>query len=197
MKLGIYEILEKADKEPIETKADVLNANMTTTLYKILELMYAPTKKWLITGKVEYKPSQFLDMQGSLPNNIRYIERYFLEDPLMELTEEKRHKVYCQFLENLDKDDARLIESIRLDKPIFKSLTTTFMKKHFPVFFPAESTSNAERKVAPDIVVGNDKHPLEYDIAPNQEIIKEHTKTRKTPEKKTTPKLKKAPQAKK
>lgn len=135
MKLGIAEILEKADKVMTkDEKVEILQKNASGVLIDVLKLFYdEPRWEWgLESKKADYKPSPYPDSHAALFQNLKKIPKYFLLDVAPHLTQEKKESMYVQFLEGLDAADAQLIEGIRVRKFPYKTINKNVVKAAFP-----------------------------------------------------------------
>lgn len=143
MKLGISEILERADKLPVAEKKDFIIKNDSYVLRSVFWLAYSePKVEWRLTKKkYEYKPSSFIDMEGMLINKFKFVKRYFLKESETDHSEEVVEKLWIEFLENLDPKDAVLMEALRNHTLPYKSLTKVYITKTFPELFGEEDAS--------------------------------------------------------
>lgn len=137
MRFGISEILDKVEnaktkKEKIKILRDNGTAINNTVLFQLLKIYFEDQEWDLPTGTVPYRASTFPDQHGHLYQNYKLIERHFLKDANPSLSEEKRKIVYIQFLENIDKDDAIFIESIRNGLMPYQSVTRKLIEEAFP-----------------------------------------------------------------
>jgi hypothetical protein len=146
MKLGVAEIFAKIDAaESTDERVAILRKHGTeinnTALATILRYTLEP-QPWhpdLPKGKVKFTPSGYLDQQMMLPMTLRKIPRHFFEDSTP-MPAEKRINLWVQFLEGLDKDDARVMECVRTRTTLpYKSITRKLVKEAFPGFLGEET----------------------------------------------------------
>jgi len=133
LRLGIAEILDKADKaETFEAKKRIIYDNFSKTLGDIVRAAYDPTIKFLLPkGPITFQANPLFDCQ-----NVLYVEArklyLFVEGGRPDLTDEKRLKLFQIFLGNLDKDDAILMMHVKDKFLPYKTLTREVMKNIFP-----------------------------------------------------------------
>ena len=151
MRLGISEILDRADSlRKKQDKVDVLQKNgfhpHNQVLFDLLKLGFENAEWDLEPGLVEYKPCQFHDMQSSLYQSFKMIERHFLKDANPQLTPEGRTTLYIQFLESLDKDDAALVEGIRNKIIPYETITRELIDTAFPGLITVKQSVAPKKK---------------------------------------------------
>ncbi len=133
MKLGISEILDRVQKARGKAKKiEELHKWAQPALFDIFRLCYDKIEWELPAGTCPYKSSPYLDQQGNLLMNMKLIARHFLKGSNPELHQIKREQMYIQFLENLDKDDAVLIESVRNGLMPYSTITKELIEEAFP-----------------------------------------------------------------
>lgn len=138
MILGIAEIFAKVEEaETAEERVEILRryAQNNTVLPQILRLTVTKDVPWhpdLPTHRVTYRPSPYLDQQAVLYQQLRKVPGMFFEGA-RDLPPGKREDLWVIFLESLDKDDARLMESIRLRSTLpYKAITLRLVREAFP-----------------------------------------------------------------
>lgn len=135
MKLGIAEILSKAESEK-DTKAriKILQDNYSTVLRDVIRLAYDKVTKWALPeGVPPYKPSIYPDSQPNLYSSWRRMYLFFPNGG-GNLSSLKRENLFIQFLEQLDPEDAKLICAIK-DKKMPYSIPKSHFEKAFPGIF--------------------------------------------------------------
>ena len=133
MRLSISEILEKCSKAPAKERADVLRNNDNLALRVILQYALDPRIVWeLPLGAPPYKPSDLLDQQGKLIQDIRMLQYFIKDSTPHKLHPLKRETMFIQFLESLDPKDAVLICSAKDKKLPYKGITAKVINEAFP-----------------------------------------------------------------
>lgn len=136
MKKSIYNILKECSelKTPKE-RIDYLSRVQTPVVKNILKYAFDPKIKFdLPEGDPPYKPCEYLDQEGRLYSEIRKMY-LFIEGGNPSLTKFKREMLFIQFIEGLDKEDAKLILAVKDKKLPFKTITSDIAKKAFPDLF--------------------------------------------------------------
>jgi len=133
MKLGLAEILKKASEfEKKQDKIDWLNRWDSAALRTVLKLAYHPRIKFLLPeGKPPFKLNDLPDLQSVLYNELRKMY-LFLEGGHPTLNQTRREYLFIQLLENLDKEDAELIATIKDKKLPYKGITKKFVEDVYP-----------------------------------------------------------------
>lgn len=146
MKWGIAEIfamVEAADSN--EARIQILRKNGSdinnSTLATVIRYCMDADTPWhpdLPTEKVKYNPSGYVDQQMMLYQNIKLLPRHFFAGGTP-MPAAKRTNLWIQFLEGIDKDDARVMEAVRLRTTLpYKSITRKLIKEAFPGFLGEE-----------------------------------------------------------
>lgn len=133
MRLSISEIMEQANKiKDSEERRKFILQNDSQALRTIIQYCYHPQVKWLLPkGEPPYKPSEHVESQGMLYGEARKLY-LFVEGGNDALTKTKREQLYIQMLESLDKNDAKILASIKDKKLPYKYLTKIFFERTFP-----------------------------------------------------------------
>lgn len=133
MKKSIYNILKEcAEPKAVKDKVELLQKNASPVLLTILKHAFDPNIKFLLPDSdPPYKPCEFLDQEGRLYSEARKLY-LFVEGGNPSLTKFKREMLFIQFIEGLDKDDAKLMLAVKDKKLPFKSLTADVVLKAFP-----------------------------------------------------------------
>lgn len=133
MKLGLAEILKKASEfEKKQDKIDWLNNWDSVALRTVLKLTYDPRIKFqLPEGKPPFKLNDLPDLQSVLYSELRKMY-LFLEGGHPTLKQTRREYLFIQMLENLDKEDADLIATIKDKKLPYKGITKKFVEEMYP-----------------------------------------------------------------
>jgi hypothetical protein len=133
MKLGLAEILKKASEfEKKQDKMEWLNKWDSVALRTVLKLAYDPRIKFqLPEGKPPFKLNDLPDLQSVLYNELRKMY-LFLDGGHPTLKQTRREYLFIQFLENLDKEDAELIATIKDKKLPYKGITKKFVEEMYP-----------------------------------------------------------------
>jgi hypothetical protein len=136
---SISEILKEANNiDNAEKRREFLLRNDSETLRGIMVLCFNPNIKFLIPSEpAPYKPSEFLDLQGRLHQEMKRFYIY-LEGGNPGLQQFKREKIYVEMLESIDPADAALVESIKNKVMPYKRITRKFVEKVWPGMIPNE-----------------------------------------------------------
>ena len=139
MKLGIYEVLKLASEQKTKAqKIEVLRKHNTPCLQTILIGAYDDGVVWLLPETdPPYKPNDLVDQQNIIYTEIRKLY-LFVKGGNDTLAQSKREKIFIDFLESIDKDDAKVILSIKNKKLPFKNLTKSLIIEAFPESFLAQ-----------------------------------------------------------
>lgn len=147
MRLGIAEIFAKVEAaETTEERVALLRKHGSeinnTTLATVLKWCMDADTPWhpdLPKNKVKFRPNPYLDQHMMLAQNLRQIPRHFFEGGTP-MSAEKRELLWIKFLESIDKDDARVMEAVRLRTTLpYKSITRKLVKEAFPGFLGEEA----------------------------------------------------------
>lgn len=132
-KLGISEILKKAsEQKSTEDKVRVLRENNSPVLTMIIKYALDPTVVWdLPKGAPPYKENTYEDTQSMLYQEARRLY-LFVKGGNNELTPLRREQLFIGLLESLDRDDAKLLCSIKDKKLPFKGITKKVVDAAFP-----------------------------------------------------------------
>lgn len=145
-RFGIAEIFAKVEAaETNEQRIALLRKHGSeinnTTLATVLRYAMDAKTPWhpdLPKEKVKYNPCPFFDQEMMLYQNLKQIPKHFFEDGTP-MSAEKRKLLWIQFLEGIDKDDARVMEAVRLRTTLpYKSITRKLVKEAFPGFLGEE-----------------------------------------------------------
>ncbi len=138
MRLGLAEIFEKVETAKTqEERVNILrqHGHGNTGLLQILVWIGDPSTPWhpdLIKERVTWKVNPYLDQQMILYQSVRKIPRLFFKDG-QEMDADKRRLLWVLFLEGIDKDDARVLESVRLRATLpYKAITRKLVMEAFP-----------------------------------------------------------------
>ena len=146
MRLGIAEIFAKVEEATTnEERIAILRKHGSeinnTTLATVLKYAMDTKTPWhpdLPKEKVKWKPNEFFDQQMMLGQMLRKVPRHFFEGGTP-MPAEKRTMLWIQFLEGIDKDDARVMEAVRLRSTLpYKSITRKLIKEAYPGFLGEE-----------------------------------------------------------
>ena len=130
---SIYNLLKKVSKESTPTKRiEKLREVDTPVLRGVLKHAFDPGVKFLLPeGAPPYKENDFPSQEHLLYNNYRRMY-LFVEGGRDDLKPIKREMLFIQFLETIDKDDAKLMIAVKDKKIPFKGITANMVKKAFP-----------------------------------------------------------------
>lgn len=132
-KLGIAEILKLASEQKTkQDKIQILQQHSSEVLLKLLKYAYCPSVKFVLPdGTPPYKENKFDDCQPMLYQEVRRMY-LFIEGGNNDLTKLKREHLFIGLLESLDRDDAKLLCSVKDKKLPYKGLTQQIIKDAFP-----------------------------------------------------------------
>lgn len=132
-KLGIAEIIKLASEQKSkQEKINILKQHSSDALLRILKCAYCPSIKFVLPeGTPPYKENQFDDCQPMLYQEVRRMY-LFIEGGNSDLTKLKREQLFIGLLESLDKDDAKLLCSVKDKKLPYKAITAQIVKDAFP-----------------------------------------------------------------
>lgn len=133
MKKSIYNILKECSelKSPKE-RIEFLKNNDVPVIKQILKYAFDPAIEFdLPEGEPPYKPCEYLDQEGRLYSEARKLY-LFVKGGNPALTKLKREMLFIQFIEGIDKDDAKLILAVKDKKTPFKTITADIVKKAYP-----------------------------------------------------------------
>ena len=135
MKLGMGEILANAsDKDSAEEAMNYLRQNQSPMFCQMLKMAYDPNLVWdLPEGNVPYKPSELTDTEGMLVNEVRRMYLFHVGGHPT-LSQMRKQQLFVDMLECLDKNDAKLVVSVRnktLDED-YPGITKEFIDATFP-----------------------------------------------------------------
>lgn len=148
---GTAEWLERVSKLPTKKeKIEALRKGYNDTRGVLINWCFNPSVKWRIPegeppkGPELYSPAhKNEDLQGVLLSNMHKF-RIFIDCNFYEnLRPIKRERLYIDFLNSLDPDDAELVIGIRNRKLPYKGLTRKLFEEAFPGM--AEAWRKAEK----------------------------------------------------
>lgn len=146
--LSLTEILNKANSiTSVEDRITFLHQHNSNALQTVLKCAYDKTIEWLVPdGEPPYNPLDALDAQGILFANstLRKMKIFIKGNGYDNLNRNKRETAYIQFLESIDKQDAKTIIGCRNGKLPQKKITRLFVKKAFPGLI--EDTTDDEKE---------------------------------------------------
>lgn len=137
MQVGVCEFLEKVSKlKTNKEKIEALKANDSYVLRVILQGAFDPAVEWnLPEGSPNYKPNELVDIEGVLINEARKLQ-YFVKGFHDNLPDHKRQRMFVDLLENVDKNDAKLLLAIKEKRLPFKEITFYHAYQAMPDLFP-------------------------------------------------------------
>ena len=136
MKKSIYNILKEcSEPKTVKERVAKLQQNGLPIVQQILKYAFDPNIKFLLPeGDPPYKPNEYVDQEGILFSEARKLY-LFVEGGNNNLTNFRRETLFIQFIEGIDKNDAKLICAIKDKKLPFKTLTKDIVKQAFPNLF--------------------------------------------------------------
>ncbi|NDG30849.1 hypothetical protein EB118_12350 [bacterium] len=132
-KLGISEIIKLASEQKTkQDKINILQQHSNEALLRILKYAYCPSIKFVLPeGQPPYKENAFDDCQPMLYQEVRRMY-LFIEGGNNDLSKLRREQLFIGLLESLDKDDAKLLCSVKDKKLPYKGITPQLVKDAFP-----------------------------------------------------------------
>lgn len=133
----IWEILEECKlQETVEGIQKVLALNDTPALREVLRLAYHPNAKWYFSDfPKEYKEPDTLPgvSMTNLYTEIRRIYVFAVGHPNADnLTEQRRKQLFLQFLEGMEKDEAKVVIDIMRGDLQIDGLNIHIINQVFP-----------------------------------------------------------------
>jgi len=140
-RLGVAEILKKISD--LSNENDRQNSLATcadnTVLVMSLKYLFDPNIVFdLPEGDPPYKPTDFLDQESSYYTDFRRMY-LFIKGGNPNLTAMKREILFVQFIEGLDKQDAKLVLAIKDKKSPYPGITYDLVYRTFPGLLPEKS----------------------------------------------------------
>ena len=151
-RLGVAEMLKMISDLPneIDRQTSLATCADNTVLVMSLKYLFDPNIVFdLPEGDPPYKPTDFLDQESSYYTDFRRMY-LFIKGGNPNLTAMKREILFVQFIEGLDKQDAKLVLSIKDKKSPYPGITYDLVHRTFPGLLPEKSeeinTSKPEEK---------------------------------------------------
>lgn len=142
MKLGIAEILSLVNKaKSHQEKIDLLHKHDSKVLREIIRYTFDPDIQFnLPEGAPPYKENELPDCQSILYNEWRRIYLFVKGDPRSDrLPDRKREQLFVEYLQILDKDDAKVILGMKNKQLPYKNIKLDVLKKAYPGFLEKEN----------------------------------------------------------
>ena len=110
MQTGLAEFLEKVSVlKTDEEKINALRYNDSEPLRYVLKGAFDPSVQWLLPpGVPPYKPNVLVDQESFLINQIKKLH-YFVAGANDNLKQNKREKMFIEFLESVTPEDAKML----------------------------------------------------------------------------------------
>lgn len=133
MKLSISEIVNKAKElKPNNKKVEWLKENDSQPLRIVLKIMYDKNMQVLLPdSKPPYKESEVVGSEGMLYKEARRLKIFIKGGGYDGLDQVKREQLFISLLEDVDKDDAKLLVDMIKQKPL-TGLPASVIKEAFP-----------------------------------------------------------------
>ena len=151
-RLGVAEMLKMISDLPneIDRQTSLATCADNTVLVMSLKYLFDPNIVFdLPEGDPPYKPTDFLDQESSYYTDFRRMY-LFIKGGNPNLTAMKREILFVQFIEGLDKQDAKLVLAIKDKKSPYPGITYDLVHRTFPGLLPEKSeeinTSKPEEK---------------------------------------------------
>lgn len=137
MRLGISEILSRADKLPTEQeKVAFLQANYSVPLVSVLKNILDPSVVFLLPeGAPPYKPNPYPGQELRLyaENRRLYI---FIEGQSPNINRVRREQLFIEILEAVSPQDAQLLIAMKDKQMPYASITCELANQAFPGLIP-------------------------------------------------------------
>jgi hypothetical protein len=136
MKRSLSEILKKASlQKKVADRAGILAHNDTAALRKVLKYTFNEkiTFDQLPEGIPPYKPNDLVDQENVLFAETRRLY-LFTDGGNPNLKQARKEQLFIEILENVDKEDAKLLVGMK-DKKLpeeYKGITKAVVEKAFP-----------------------------------------------------------------
>ena len=133
MKLSISEIVNKAiETKSKDKKVSWLKENDTQPLRIVLKIMYDKNMQLLLPdSEPPYKESEVVGSEGMLHKEARRLKIFVKGGGYDDLNQVKRERLFISLLEDVDKDDAKLLVKMIKQKPL-TGLPVSVIKEAFP-----------------------------------------------------------------
>jgi hypothetical protein len=141
MKLGVGEMLLKVAEAPKDKKVALLHEYGTKNpaVLGALQLCLDPRIVWALPAgwNPEFKPNIFMDQEGYLHQQMRFMGKFLVNDRYANLGEERRKLLFIQLLEGVAPNDAELLLCAKDKKLPFK-LTRKLVEEALPGLIKSE-----------------------------------------------------------
>ena len=133
MKLSISEIVNKAKElKPNNKKVEWLKENDSQPLRIVLKIIYDKNMRVLLPdSEPPYKESEVVGAEGMLYKEARRLRIFVKGGGYDDLQQVKREQLFISLLEDVDKDDAKLLVQMIKQKPL-TGLPVSVIKEAFP-----------------------------------------------------------------
>jgi len=133
MRLSIAEVVKKAiDTSKREDKIKWLRDNDDASLRTVLKIMYDKNIEVLLpASEPPYKPSDLVGVEGMLYKEARRLRIFVKGGGYDNLNQVKREQLFISLLEDVDKDDAKLLVQMIKQKPL-TGLPVGVIQEAFP-----------------------------------------------------------------
>lgn len=159
--VSLSEIVGRAASLPDRAmKVQFLRAHNSEALRGLLAVMYDPvTFVWNVPHNSipPYKPSESHESHGMLYRQVRKLRYLLVGFGGETLTQYQRERVFLEMMESIDKDDAKFMEQVLLQKPV-SGLTADVINEAFgriinivEAVVPAEKKRVMKKKATPDV----------------------------------------------
>lgn len=147
MKKSIYELLTECSKLPsTKQRAEFLQQNDSLTMRVVLQYALDPRIEWnLPPGEPPYKPCEFLDQEARLYQDIRKLHLFIKGGGGPDLKPAKREQLFIQFIEGIDRNDAKMMCSVKDKKLPFKGITVNVINSAFPGLILTKEENQSEQ----------------------------------------------------
>ena len=141
-RLGVAEILKKISDLPNETDRQNSLATCSDNIVLVMSLkyMFDPNIVFdLPEGDPPYKPNDFLDQESSYYNEFRRMY-LFIKGGNPNLVPLRRETLFVQFIEGIDKEDAKFVLAMKDKRSPFPGITYDLVYNTFPGLLPEKPT---------------------------------------------------------
>ena len=151
-KLGIAEMLKMINDlpDPAARLYSLRTCKDITPLVAILQYTFHPDIKSLLPkGSPPYKENQYMDQHSNLYHEFRKMYIFMHLPNSTAMPNLKREQLFIAFLENIDKEDAKLILAMKDKKKPYPNITYELVYHAFPNVLPTP-TENIELEYMSD-----------------------------------------------
>ncbi len=143
MRYSLSEIIEMASAEPTHrARVECLKKHDHTAVRTIFQLAYSPGIEWNFDKgwKPDYTPSIDIDIEGSLYQALRHVDKFLVGGRYPDMDPERRKILFIQLLEAVTPGDAKLLIALKDKKIAWPNLGRKVVREAFPGLLPEEKS---------------------------------------------------------